>query len=61
MHKSTNLGLGLELRYILGKVLGTQDHPALRLAFICITFWINLTKTFIKETLYHASNIYQSK
>ena len=34
----TSLGLGPEFRYVIGKVLGTQDRPALQLAFICITF-----------------------
>ncbi len=38
MHKATSLGLGPELSYFLGKVLGTQDHLAFRLAFIYITF-----------------------
>ncbi len=36
MHKGTSQGP--ELKYILGNVLGTQDRPAFRLAFICITF-----------------------
>ncbi len=36
IHKGTSLGLGPELRYVLGKVLGTQDHPALWLALFVL-------------------------
>ncbi len=42
--------LSPELRRGFGKVLGTQNRPTFRLAFICI-IWINLTITFINQTL----------
>ena len=38
MHEGTSLGLGPEFRYVIEKVLGIQDRPALQLAFIYITF-----------------------
>ena len=40
----TTRDMGLEFRYILGKVLGTQDHPTLRLASHHCVLRLNLNK-----------------
>ena len=44
--------LGLEFRYALGKVLGTQDHPTLRLAFHHRVLYLNIIKSNLNTCIY---------
>ena len=44
--------LDLEFRYALGKVLGTQDHPTLRLVSYRCVLYLNLTKSTLNTCIY---------
>ena len=44
--------LGSKLRYVLGKVLGTQDRPTLRLALHHCVLYLNLIKNILKTCIY---------
>ena len=44
--------MGLEFRYALGKVLGTQDHPTLRLVSHHCVLHLNLIESIFNTCIY---------